>query len=581
VFTGIFPQTFHKERQGRKDKRRERAKGRKDILSSSFFPSSLLLFFLFIFLSRKKKEICSRLRQKTVENLNIMPENSAKTLLPAEGLLKLYNSLTRQKELFQPLRPPFVGMYVCGPTVYNFVHLGNVRTFLSFDVLYRYLLHLGYKVRYVRNITDVGHLENDGDEGEDKIDKKARLEQLEPMEVVQRYTNDFRQVLQTMNLLPPGIEPSATGHMLEQIETIEKLIANGYAYESEGSVYFDVKKYNDTYQDYGQLSGRKIEELLTETRELDGQADKRNPLDFAVWKKASPQHIMRWHSPWSEGFPGWHLECTCMSNKYLGEKFDIHGGGMDLKFPHHECEIAQATAATGQKPVNYWLHANMLTVNGEKMSKSKGNSILPADLFSGDHVLLNNPCSPMTFRFFALQAQYRSTLDITNEALEAARKGYKRLMNGLKIIKNISYQHPSEDSAGISIKDKTETEKTVQACYNALNDDLNTAVAIAELFNLLKKIHQLQLGQITPATLSEEGFDLLKNTYITFIENILGLKEEKPEGFDILSGSLLSFYKEAKTEKNYTKVDEIRAEFKKIGIVIKDMKTGIDWAYEE
>ncbi|MCU0355210.1 MAG: cysteine--tRNA ligase, partial [Cytophagales bacterium] len=352
--------------------------------------------------------------------------------------LKLYNTLTRQKEPFEPLKPPYVGMYVCGPTVYNYVHLGNVRTFLTFDVLYRYLLHLGYKVRYVRNITDVGHLENDADDGEDKIAKKARLEQLEPMEIVQRYTNNFRDILKQLNFLPPSIEPTATGHLVEQIEAVQGLLDKGYAYEANGSVYFDVNKYQEKHKNYGHLSGRVIDELLNETRELDGQAEKRNPLDFAVWKKAAPEHIMRWKSPWGEGFPGWHLECTCMSTKYLGERFDIHGGGMDLKFPHHECEIAQAVGVNGTEPVKYWMHTNMLTVNGERMAKSKGNSILPVDLFSGNHPLLTKACSPMSFRFFALQAQYRSTLDITNDALEAATKGYKRLVNGLRYIKSVA-----------------------------------------------------------------------------------------------------------------------------------------------
>ncbi len=493
--------------------------------------------------------------------------------------LKIYNSLTRKKELFEPLKPPFVGLYVCGPTVYNYVHLGNVRTFLTFDVLYRYLLYLGYKVRYVRNITDVGHLENDADEGEDKIAKRARLEQLEPMEIVQRYTNDFHDILKMVNFLPPSIEPSATGHMVEQIQSVKALIDNGYAYESAGSVYFDVKKYNEKHQNYGQLSGRVIEELLTETRALDGQAEKRNPLDFAIWKKASPEHIMRWQSPWSVGFPGWHLECTCMSTKYLGETFDIHGGGMDLKFPHHECEIAQAVAINGKPPVNYWMHANMLTVNGEKMAKSKGNSILPEELFAGSHALMDRPCSPMTFRFFALQAQYRSTLDITNEALQAAGKGYRRLMNGLRILKNSIFRE--DETQAVDEKQVQEIRAMRQACYDAMNDDLNTAVAIAQLFNMLKKAHQLQLGQLQPAALGREGFDMLRDTFIAFTEDILGLKEEKPDAFEPLLHELLNVYRDAKAEKNYAKVDEIRAELKKIGVVVKDMKTGIDWAYEE
>jgi cysteinyl-tRNA synthetase len=400
--------------------------------------------------------------------------------------LKIYNTLTREKELFQPINAPHVGMYVCGPTVYNYVHLGNVRTFTTFDTLYRYLTHIGYKVRYVRNITDVGHLVGDGDEGEDKIGKMAKLEKLEPMEIVQRYTNDFHNVLTQFNLLPPSIEPSATGHIVEQIETTKTLIEKGLAYESNGSVYFDIAKYNAQGGEYGKLSGRVIEDLLVETRDLDGVGEKRNPLDFALWKKAAPEHIMRWPSPWGDGFPGWHLECTCMSTKYLGDTFDIHGGGMDLKFPHHECEIAQAKGSTGVDPVRYWMHSNMLTVNGQKMSKSLGNSFLPSELFAGSHPLLDQAYSPMTVRFFMLQSQYRSTLDFSNDALKAAQKGYKRLMNGLRIIKTLSYQ--ADESITLDEKQITEVKKGIQGCYDGLNDDLNTAVAIAGLFNLLKKL---------------------------------------------------------------------------------------------
>ena len=493
--------------------------------------------------------------------------------------LKLYNTLSRKKELFQPLNPPFVGLYVCGPTVYSNVHLGNVRTFLTFDILYRYLQHIGYKVRYVRNITDVGHLENDADQGEDKIAMKARLEKLEPMEIVQKYTNDFHEVSQIMNLLPPSIEPSATGHIIEQIETIQKLINNGFAYESAGSVYFDIKKYNEKYKKYGELSGRVIEDLISETRNLDGQAEKKGPLDFALWKNANSSHIMRWTSPWGKGFPGWHLECTSMSTKYLGEQFDIHGGGMDLKFPHHECEIAQAVASTGCEPVKYWMHTNMLTVNGEKMSKSKGNSFLPGELFSGSHTLLSKAYSPMTTRFFMLQAQYRSTLDFTNEAMIAASKGYRRLMNGLKFIKNLDFLKEGENP--VDEKQISEVKGIVDSCYDAMNDDLNTAVTIANIYNLLKKINLLQSGQLTFNSLGEETFNLLKNTYITFIENILGLKEEKPQAFELVLNELLLFYKSAKADKDYAKIDEIRGGLKKSGIVVKDTKTGIDWAYEE
>ncbi len=493
--------------------------------------------------------------------------------------LKLYNTLTRQKELFVPLKPPYVGMYVCGPTVYNYVHLGNIRTFLSFDILYRYLLHLGYKVRYVRNITDVGHLVGDGDEGEDKIAKKARLEQLEPMEVVQRYTNDFHDVLNKLNFLPPSIEPSATGHLVEQMEAIQELLVKGYAYEANGSVYFDVNKYQSIHKNYGQLSGRVIEDLMNETRELDGQAEKRNPLDFALWKKAAPEHIMRWKSPWSDGFPGWHLECTCMSTKYLGNQFDIHGGGMDLKFPHHECEIAQAVGINNVQPVTYWMHSNMLTVNGEKMAKSKGNSFLPDELFTGKHALLAQAYSPMTVRFFMLQSQYRSTLDFSNEALQAAAKGYKRLVNGLRYIKNSMF--PEGETMPVNEAQLADIRQAAQGAYNALNDDLNTAVAIAKLFDLLKKINQLQLGQLSIAELGAEGFTLLKTTYLTFMEELLGLQEEKPDAFELLLNELLNVYKEAKVEKNYTKIDKIRAQLKQIGVVVRDMKAGIAWAYEE
>lgn len=493
--------------------------------------------------------------------------------------LKIYNTLTREKELFQPINAPHVGMYVCGPTVYNYVHLGNVRTFTTFDTLYRYLTHIGYKVRYVRNITDVGHLVGDGDEGEDKIGKMAKLEKLEPMEIVQRYTNDFHNVLTQFNLLPPSIEPSATGHIVEQIETTRTLIEKGLAYESNGSVYFDIAKYNAQGGEYGKLSGRVIEDLLVETRDLDGVGEKRNPLDFALWKKAAPEHIMRWPSPWGDGFPGWHLECTCMSTKYLGDTFDIHGGGMDLKFPHHECEIAQAKGSTGVDPVRYWMHSNMLTVNGQKMSKSLGNSFLPAELFAGSHPLLDQSYSPMTVRFFMLQSQYRSTLDFSNDALKAAQKGYKRLMNGLRIIKNLSYQ--ADENIALEEKQITEVKKGIQGCYDGLNDDLNTAVAIAGLFNLLKKINQLYMGQVLPAQLGEEVFNELKEKFVALTEEVLGLKEESNANIDAFAKGMLALYSEYKEAKQYDKVDQIRTYFKANGLVIKDMKTKIDWAYEE
>lgn len=492
--------------------------------------------------------------------------------------LRIYNSLNRQKEEFQSLNPPFVGLYVCGPTVYNFVHLGNVRTFLTFDILYRYLLHLGFKVRYVRNITDVGHLVGDADEGEDKIGRMARLEKLEPMEIVQRYTNDFHQVLEQMNMLPPSIEPTASGHMTEQIEAVQELIQKGLAYESAGSVYFDIARYNEKGGQYGKLSGRVLEDLLTETRELEGTEEKRNPLDFALWKKAAPEHIMQWNSPWGKGFPGWHLECTCMSSKYLGMQFDIHGGGMDLKFPHHECEVAQGSALNGKDPVRYWMHSNMLTVNGQKMSKSLGNSFLPGELFSGNHPLLEQAFSPMTTRFFMLQSQYRSTLDFSNEALQAAAKGYKRLANGIKIARSLEWNEVAD--AAIDEANTAEIQKSIDGFYRAMSDDLNTAVAIAELFNLLKFINMLQTGQLQAAVLGKEAFHLLKENFILFVNEVLGLKEENPEISGLLP-DLLNLYKEFKAEKQYQKVDEIRAMFKKAGLVIRDLKTGPEWAYDE
>ncbi len=491
--------------------------------------------------------------------------------------LRVYNSLSGQKEVFEPLNPPFVGMYVCGPTVYSDVHLGNVRTFLSFDVIYRYLMYLGYKVRYVRNITDVGHLENDADEGEDKIGKKARLENLEPMEIVQRYANGFHEVLAQFNLLPPSIEPAATGHIVEQIELTQTLLDKGLAYAVNGSVYFDVAKY-DKDHNYGKLSKRNIEEMMESGRDLDSQDEKRNTIDFALWKKAAPEHIMRWSSPWGKGFPGWHLECSVMGTKYLGETFDIHGGGMDLKFPHHECEIAQSVGAHGKDPVNYWLHTNMLTVNGQKMSKSLGNSFLPHELFTGSHELLDEPYSPMTVKFFMLQSHYSSTLDFSNDALKAARKGYKKLMNGLRVVKGMHYQ---ADEGQLNEQLVAQIEKQVAACHAAMNDDFNTALTIGQLFNLLKKINSLNTGNLLFGELGEELFAKVKQTYIDFVENILGLLEEKPADFDSIVDSLLEIYKKAKFAKDFAKVDEIRAILKRNGVIVKDMKNKIEWAYEE
>jgi cysteinyl-tRNA synthetase len=492
--------------------------------------------------------------------------------------LKIFNTLTRKKDLFVPIAAPYVGMYVCGPTVYNNVHLGNIRTFLSFDILYRYLTHIGYKVRYVRNITDVGHLVGDGEEGEDKIGKMAKLQKLEPMEIVQRYTNDFHDVSAIFNLRTPSIEPTATGHLIEQIEAVKTLIEKDAAYESNGSVYFDINKYQAGGNEYGKLSGRIIEDLLNETRELDGQAEKRNPLDFALWKKASPEHIMQWDSPWGMGFPGWHLECTCMSAKYLGKQFDIHGGGMDLKFPHHECEIAQGKSLTDEEPVRYWMHTNMLTVNGQKMSKSLNNSFLPAELFSGSHELLDQAYSPMTVRFFMLQSQYRSTLDFSNEALKAAHKGYKKLANGLRIAKLLTYIH--EDGVAADEAKKADIEKSIDGFYAAMNDDLNTSVAFANLFNLLKYINMINMGQLKTAALGEAVYTSLIENFISFFEDVLGLKEEFSEGHAVLEG-MLKLYREFKLSQNYEKVDEIRSYFKNQGLVIRDTKVRIDWAYEE
>jgi cysteinyl-tRNA synthetase len=491
--------------------------------------------------------------------------------------LSLYNTLTRKKEVFEPLHAPFVGMYVCGPTVYGEAHLGHARCYVTFDVLYRYLRFLGYKVRYVRNITDVGHLESDADEGEDKVAKKARAAELEPMEVVQHYTNRFHQDMETLNMLPPDIEPQASGHIIEQIGMIREILATGLAYEVNGSVYFDVPAYNQGHN-YGKLSGRVIEDLLANTRELDGQGEKRSPLDFALWKKASDTHIMRWPSPWGDGFPGWHLECSAMSRKYLGSAFDIHGGGLDLMFPHHECEIAQNQAADHTDAARYWVHNNMITISGKKMGKSLGNFITLAELFSGNHEMLEQAYSPMAIRFFILQAHFRSTLDFSNEALQAARRGYVKLMNGLRVLAKIHY--PDEPKELNQAQD-AELLRLAEDCYKVLNDDLNTARCIASLFNLLKKINSIYTGGIEVGTISASTFDQVRNTYETLVKDVLGLKEEKPENQEQMLELVLGFYKEAKAAKDYGRVDEIRASLKQQGIVIKDLKNGVDWAYEE
>ena len=481
----------------------------------------------------------------------------------------IYNTLTRKKEEFKPLNPPYVGMYVCGPTVYGDAHLGHARPAITFDVLFRYLRHLGYKVRYVRNITDVGHLENDADEGEDKVGKKARLESLEPMEVVQYYLNRYHKAMEALNVLPPSIEPHASGHIIEQIEYIKKIIEAGYAYVSNGSVYFDVVKYNKDHH-YGKLSGRNIDDLLNTTRELDGQSEKYNSFDFALWKKASPEHIMRWPSPWSDGFPGWHLECSTMSTKYLGEEFDIHGGGMDLLFPHHECEIAQSVAAQGHETVHYWMHNNMITINGQKMGKSLGNFITLDEFFSGNHKLLQQPYSPMTIRFFILQAHYRSTVDFSNEALQASEKALQRMLEGWD---NLSKIEPAEVS---TVDVKTIRER----CYEAMNDDLSTPIVISHLFEAVKIINTVLAGG---ATLSAEDSAHLKETFRIFLFDIMGIceeagvSEEGNEAYHKAVDLLLDVRKEAKARKDWTTSDYIRDRLSEIGFEIKDTKEGVEW----
>lgn len=480
--------------------------------------------------------------------------------------LTIYNSLSRQKENFQPLHGAFVGLYVCGPTVYNFVHLGNCRTFISFDLVYRYLKHLGFKVRYVRNITDAGHLENDAEEGEDKIAKKARLEQLEPMEIVQQYTVDFHNTLNKFNNIPPSIEPTATGHILEQIEMIQKIIAKGMAYEVNGSVYFDVQKYNSE-EEYGELSGRKIEDLIAGTRDLDGQDEKRSSLDFALWKNAKPVHIMKWTSPWGVGFPGWHLECSAMSTKYLGEQFDIHGGGMDLKFPHHECEIAQGHAATGLKPVRYWMHANMLTLNGKKMSKSTGNTLLPAELFSGENDLLEKAYDPIVVRFFMMQAHYRSTLDFSSDALNASEKGFLRLMEGLKLAQEI----PVSSVSSVNVNE------LISQFYGAMNDDFNSPILIAHLFDAVKIVHAVHSKN---ETINQNDKELLLKELNAFIFDVLGLKEITSEGdnsLDIVMELVLQMRQNARETKDWTTSDAIRDKLAEAGIVVKDGKDRATW----
>jgi cysteinyl-tRNA synthetase len=486
-----------------------------------------------------------------------------------EHKLAIYNSLSRRKELFQPLNPPFVGLYVCGPTVYSDSHLGHARPAITFDILHRYLKYLGYKVRYVRNITDVGHLEDElTGEGEDRIGKKARLEQVEPMEVVQHYVNSFRSNMAQLNILPPSIEPQASGHVIEQQLLIDKILENGFAYEKNGSIYFDVLKYNEKYQ-YGKLSGRVLDELLENTRVLEGSGEKNNSYDFALWKKASPNHIMRWPSKWSIGFPGWHLECSAMSIKYLGDKFDIHGGGMDLMFPHHECEIAQNVAASGFESVQYWMHNNMITINGQKMARSLGNFITLNELFTGNHKLLTQTYSPMTIRFFVLQAHYRSTLDFSNEALQAAEKGLSKIFSAMKILPKLKAKANSDCGY------VTELKKRID---DSLNDDLSTPQTIAHIFDGVRVINSVSEGSIT---LIENELKILKEIFSTYVVDLLGLVPEEnissDDDIEKLIESIINKRLEARKNKNFVKSDMIRDLLDEIGFNIKDTKEGTTW----
>lgn len=491
-----------------------------------------------------------------------------------EQKLLIYNTLSRSKELFKPLHAPHVGMYVCGPTVYGDPHLGHARPAITFDILFRYLRHLGYKVRYVRNITDVGHLEHDADEGDDKIEKKARLEQLEPMEIAQHYTNRYHKAMEELNVLPPSIEPHATGHIVEQEELVKEILKNGYAYESNGSIYFDVVKYNADHK-YGILSGRNLTDMINNSRELAGVGEKRNQVDFALWKKAQPEHIMRWPSPWSNGFPGWHCECTAMGRKYLGNHFDIHGGGMDLIFPHHECEIAQAVASQGEQMVRYWMHNNMITINGQKMGKSLGNFITLEQFFTGEHASLDQAYSPMTIRFFILSAHYRGTVDFSNEALKAAQKGYDRLMDGLA---NLDRIQPSKGS-------QPDTHKFVhelrQRCYDAMNDDLQTPLVISALF---EACHVINLLLDHKTKISVEDQKELGDTMRLFTFDILGLKSnkgannaEREKAYGKIVDMVLKMRQQAKEAKDWTTSDEIRDALANAGFEVNDTKDGVTW----
>ena len=491
-----------------------------------------------------------------------------------EQNLLIYNTLTRTKQLFKPLNAPNVGMYVCGPTVYGDPHLGHARPAITFDILFRYLKHLGYKVRYVRNITDVGHLEHDADEGDDKIEKKARLEQLEPMEIAQYYTNRYHDAMKALNVLPPSIEPHATGHIIEQEELVKEIMANGYAYESNGSVYFDIEKYNKDHK-YGILSGRNLDDVINNSRELDGVGEKRNQVDFALWKKAQPEHIMRWPSPWSDGFPGWHCECTAMGRKYLGSEFDIHGGGMDLIFPHHECEIAQAVASQGKPMVKYWMHNNMITINGQKMGKSLGNFITLEQFFTGNHELLKQSFSPMAIRFFILSAHYRGTVDFSNDALVASEKGLERLMNGLADLDRIQPQADCD----------AETKKVVnelrQKCYDAMNDDLATPLVISHLFEACSVVNKLLDHK---ATICQDCLEELKSTMRLFAFDILGLADEKAanneareEAYGKVVDMVLDLRAKARANKDWATCDQIRDALKAAGFEVKDTKDGCVW----
>lgn len=513
-------------------------------------------------LLRKKK------LQRKYLNLKLKKQNM--TLYQSHSL-QIYNTISGEKETFTPIHEGTIGMYVCGPTVYSYVHLGNVRTFMSFDMIYRYFKHLGYNVRYVRNITDAGHLTDDGNVDNDRFVKQSRLEKLEPMEVVQKYTVYFHKVLDLFNLLPPNIEPTATGHIVEQIELTQKLVDDGFAYVSNGSVYFDVQEYNKRGLNYGELSNRNIDELFANTRDLDGQNEKKNPQDFALWKNASPAHIMRWNSPWGEGFPGWHLECTAMSTKYLGDTFDIHGGGMDLKFPHHECEIAQGKACNGVSPVKYWMHANMLTMNGLRMSKSTGNFILPMELINGDNTFFEKAFSPSIVRFCFMQAHYRSVLDISNDAMVASEKGFIRLMEGIKLLDKL----PTASTSSLNIKDWK------QSCYDAMNDDFNTPILIAQLF---EGVRYINLINDKKETITESDLSELKTTMEAFVFDVLGIRNEAEtaNNSDKLSGvveMLITMRNEARANKNWSLSDEIRDRLAALGIVLKDGKEGTTFTF--